>query len=48
MEPTVAAQVVEQVVAHENMLEWTARFMVEGGVFMWIILRMVRGYRHMF
>jgi biopolymer transport protein ExbB len=38
MEPTVAAQVVEQVVAHESMLEWTARFMVEGGVFMWIIL----------
>lgn len=29
---------VQQVVAQENLLQWTARFMVEGGVFMWIIL----------
>ena len=32
MEPVVA-----QVVAQESLLQWTARFMVDGGIFMWII-----------
>lgn len=35
MEP--AKQVVEQVVQNENVIQWAARFMSEGGVFMWII-----------
>lgn len=29
---------VQQIVSQENLLQWTARFMIEGGVFMWIIL----------
>lgn len=36
MEP-VTEQVVQAVVQNESMLQWTARFMIEGGVFMWII-----------
>jgi biopolymer transport protein ExbB len=35
MEPT--KQVVEQIVQNENVIQWAARFMSEGGVFMWII-----------
>lgn len=30
-------QIAAQVVQSENLLQWTARFMVEGGIFMWII-----------
>ncbi len=30
-------EVVSNPVVQENMLQWTARFMIEGGVFMWII-----------
>ncbi|HXH30094.1 MAG TPA: MotA/TolQ/ExbB proton channel family protein [Bacteriovoracaceae bacterium] len=29
--------VVVQAIASENLLQWTARFMVEGGIFMWVI-----------
>ncbi|MFY7992321.1 MAG: MotA/TolQ/ExbB proton channel family protein [Bacteriovoracaceae bacterium] len=29
---------VQQVVTDENFIQWTARFMIDGGVFMWIIL----------
>lgn len=29
---------VQQVVTDENFIQWTARFMTDGGVFMWIIL----------
>ncbi len=30
-------EVVSNPVVQENMIQWTARFMIEGGVFMWII-----------
>jgi len=30
-------QVATQVVQQENLIQWIARFMVEGGIFMWII-----------
>lgn len=30
-------QVAAQVAAQESFLQWTARFMVDGGIFMWII-----------
>lgn len=30
-------QVAAQVVQQESLLQWTARFMVDGGIFMWII-----------
>jgi biopolymer transport protein ExbB len=30
-------QVAAQVVQQEGLLQWTARFMVDGGIFMWII-----------
>lgn len=32
-----AAQVATDPVVQENMIQWLARFMVEGGIFMWII-----------
>jgi len=30
-------QVAAQIVQHESLLQWTARFMIEGGIFMWVI-----------
>lgn len=37
MEQQVADQVVQAAVQNEGMLTWAARFMTEGGIFMWVI-----------